>query len=515
MVKIKDYKKNAKNIQKIIKHTMTNDKVFSRATINPNILATNFSVRGPIVVRADEINRQLRAGNVQKHPFEDILFCNHGNPQELGQKPISFYRNVLALCTQPELMNFEPLRKIMNKDVMERAKAILSSIDGGQTGAYTHTQGVYAIRQKVTEFIVKRDGLPVDTVAPERIFLSDGASPAIQNCLKLLIRDTNSGIMTPIPQYPLYSGTIQTLGGKLVGYYLDEENGWSLSVDELERSYQEAVNKGIDVRALVIINPGNPTGQVLPLESLQAVVEFCEKRRVLLLADEVYQENIYGERPFISFSKVVHDMGKTATFEMVSFHSCSKGYLGECGRRGGYLHLSPAIDQGVIDELYKICSILLCSNVDGQVMVDLMVDPPKEGDESYNQFNQEREFIMSSLKRRAQKLVKVFNELEGVTCQASEGAMYAYPKITIPAKAVQEAQMRKMAPDAFFCTQLLENTGVCVVPGSGFGQKDGTFHFRTTFLLPEQKIDSVIDRIRKFHEDFLIRYGQENGGLAF
>jgi alanine transaminase len=496
---------------------MTNQKVFSKQTINPNVLATNFSVRGPIVVRADEISRQIRSGKAS-FPFEDVLFCNHGNPQELGQKPISFNRNVLAMCSAPSLMDFEPIHQVMPSDVISRAKSILASIDGGQSGAYTHTQGVLAIRQKVCNFIEKRDKLREGTVTSDRIFLSDGASPAIQNCLKLLIQGENSGIMTPIPQYPLYSGTIQTLGGKLVGYYLDEDNGWSLSVEELERSYKEATDAGIDVRAFVCVNPGNPTGQVLPLESLKAVVEFCQRRRIVLLADEVYQENIYGSRPFISFTKVVQDMGLTNSFEMISFHSCSKGYLGECGRRGGYMHLSPAIDQVVIDELYKICSILLCSNVDGQIMVDLMVDPPKRGDPSYEQFDQERETILASLKRRAQKLVKVFNQLEGMSCQESEGAMYAYPKITIPQRAIMEAQKRNLAPDAFYCTELLENAGVTLVPGSGFKQKDGTFHFRTTFLLPEDKIDSVVDRIRKFHENFMIRYNDCSdlqGGLAF
>ncbi len=156
--------------------------------------------------------------------------------------------------------------------------------------------------------------------------------------------------------------------------------------------------------------------------------------------------------------------------------------------------------------MYKTASVNLCPNVDGQVMVDLMVNPPREGDESYEQYTSERDAILSSLKRRAVALVAKLNTLEGVSCQLAEGAMYAFPRITIPEKAVKEAQSLGIAPDMLYVLQLLEQTGVCVVPGSGFGQKDGTYHFRTTFLPPEDKMDAVCERIEKFHNAFLNKY---------
>ena len=139
-------------------------------------------------------------------------------------------------------------------------------------------------------------------------------------------------------------------------------------------------------------------------------------------------------------------------------------------------------------------------------MVDLMVNPPREGDDSYAQYKQERDDILSSLKRRAVNLVKKLNSLEGVSCQQAEGAMYAFPSITIPDKAVKEAQTLGVAPDMLYVLQLLEQTGICVVPGSGFGQKDGTYHFRTTFLPPDDKIDAVCERLEKFHNDFMTKY---------
>ena len=111
----------------------------------------------------------------------------------------------------------------------------------------------------------------------------------------------------------------------------------------------------------------------------------------------------------------------------------------------------------------------------------LLVNPPKQGDHSYNQFVKEKNDILSSLKRRAEKLVAALNQLEGVSCQPANGAMYAFPQITLSPKAQAEAKKLGKAPDMLYCIELLENTGICVVPGSGFGQRDGTFHFRFAF----------------------------------
>ncbi len=97
----------------------------------------------------------------------------------------------------------------------------------------------------------------------------------------------------------------------------------------------------------------------------------------------------------------------------------------------------------------------------------------------------EHHSFLDSLKRRASKLAKAFNELEGISCNDAEGAMYLFPTITLPPKAIEAAKKKGQAPDAFYTMELLNATGVCVVPGSGFGQKEGTWHFRSTFLPPE------------------------------
>lgn len=163
-------------------------------------------------------------------------------------------------------------------------------------------------------------------------------------------------------------------------------------------------------------------------------------------------------------------------------------------------------DEVVHEMLYKLVSVNLCSNLDGQVMVGLMTNPPKPGSPSFDTYTAERDAILDSLKRRAVKLSKALNGMEGVSCNEVEGALYAFPSVQLPSKAVEAAQQAGKQPDLFYCLHLLEEAGVCVVPGSGFGQRSGTFHFRTTILPQESDIDSVVQRMTRFHADFLARY---------
>jgi len=216
-----------------------------------------------------------------------------------------------------------------------------------------------------------------------------------------------------------------------------------------------------------------------------------------------YVEN----RPWHSFKKVLWDLGPKYRndFELLSYHSVSKGFIGECGKRGGYCEMTN-IDERVKEEYYKLASINLCPNVIGQIMVGLMVNPPKKGSDSYSLYIKERDAICNSLKRRARIVCEALGQLEGVTCAVSEGAMYAFPKISLSPKAVEEATKRGKQPDVFYCLELLGNTGVCVVPGSGFGQKEGTWHFRTTFLPKEDDLKDVLQHMKAFHQKFMDKY---------
>lgn len=473
----------------------------SVADINPHLLNAEYAVRGAIVLRAAEIKEQLRR-QPGAFPFDKVLECNIGNPQALQQQPLTFNRQVIALLAMPSMMDWPDVHKLFAADAIERAREYLREIPQG-IGAYSESQGFPIVRQQVADFIAERDGIPANK---EDIFLTDGASKGVQMVLKMLLRNSKDGVLVPIPQYPLYSATLALEDAHFAGYLLSEEQNWSLPVQELEKATDSAGRDGVSMRALVVINPGNPTGNALPVDNIEAIIRFCSERGLVLMADEVYQENVYAEgSTFNSFKKVLKSMVPEPPLQLVSFHSTSKGFLGECGLRGGYLELV-GVEPEVKGQLLKLASIGLCSNTIGQIATGLMVQPPKPGSQSYETYQAERQGILNSLKRRANKLVMALNQLPGVSCNEAQGAMYAFPKITFSEKAIAAADAAGQKVDAFYALQLLEHTGIVVVPGSGFGQRDGTWHFRTTFLPPEADMDAVIERMSAFHLEFMAKH---------
>ena len=436
------------------------------------VVEAQYAVRGPIVARAQELEQQGR----------EIVYCNIGNPQALKQKPLTYLRQVLALCEYPALI--EEGADLFPTDVRETARALLAGSKHG-LGAYSESKGIRMIRDAVAQFIRDRDGIPAD---PDAIFLTDGASKGAQAALQILISGPEDGIMVPIPQYPLYSATITLLKGRQVSYYMDENQDWGMSREKLDQALQDARAQGTRVKGIVVINPGNPTGSVLDERNVDMIIDFAREHNLAILADEVYQENIYapGAR-FVSFASALERTGETAV-SLFSFHSCSKGFLGECGHRGGYFEIRN-IPEDVAQQILKLQSISLCSNLAGQIATYCMVRPPKAGEESYDRYVQERDGILKALKERAEIIADGLNAIPGITSNTVAGAMYAFPRISLPPGR----------SDSEYCMALLEETGVCVVPGSGFGQLPGTAHFRTTLLPQTDKLREVVEKIATFH----------------
>jgi aspartate/methionine/tyrosine aminotransferase len=440
------------------------------------VLETQYAVRGPIVARATELERAGRK----------ILYCNIGNPQALGQKPLTYVRQVLALCEYPELMQ-GATASAFPSDVVAAAARIIEGTKHG-LGAYSESKGVRSIRQAIARFISERDGIPSDA---DSIFLSDGASKSVEMALRILISGPSDGIMLPIPQYPLYDATITLFGGRKVPYFLDEEQGWKLSRELLDTAFLDAVRKGIKVKAICVLNPGNPTGSVLDHENISMIIDFARSHDLSIITDEVYQEDVYfTDFRFYSFAKVMAEKG-VSDVSLFSLHSISKGFIGECGHRGGYMEIRNVPGE-VLDQITKLQSLSLCSNLPGQVVTYCMVTPPKAGDPSYPLYIEERDTIMNRLRERAAILAHGLDGISGISCTPIAGAMYAFPRITLPANRT----------DDDYCLALLEKTGVCVVPGSGFGQKPGTAHFRTTILPSTDQIRDEIEKVAQFQESY-------------
>ncbi|CAF5030963.1 unnamed protein product, partial [Rotaria sp. Silwood1] len=275
--------------------------------------------------------------------------------------------------------------------------------------------------------------------------------------------------MAPVPQFPFYAAILIEYGAHQIEYFLDEDNNWALNINELERALSESKDRCVP-RGIVIINPGNPTAY---------------KHQLFILADEVYQENVYfHSTKFVSFKKVVMDLGSPYNqMQIASFHSASKGWHCESGCRGGYYEIIN-LDNDVKTQVNKLVSVSLCSTTWGQAVMEAITNPPKEGEPSFELYQVERSTVLNRLKEKAELVSQLFNSVEGVQCNNVMGsvhtkkylslevvffsAMYAFPRIAIPTRAIEYAKSKNMDPDTFYCLQLVEKTGICVVPGSTF-----------------------------------------------
>jgi aspartate/methionine/tyrosine aminotransferase len=464
--------------------------------LNDRLLQAEYAVRGPIVQRAQELEAQGRK----------IIYCNIGNPQALKQQPLTYLRQFLCLLEYPELLTHGDVLERFPKDIVQRARTVLAKHPYG-TGAYTQSAGIPFIRQAVADFIARRDGIPAD---PARVILTDGASKGVQAVLTALLRSPRDGFMIPIPQYPLYSASLTLYGGQRIGYFLDERNQWQLSEAILTESLEQARTSGIRPVGIVVINPGNPTGAVLSRQNIEMILAFARRHELAVIADEVYQENVYAQgSEFHSFAKIMHALGDTQT-PLFSLHSVSKGFFGECGHRGGYFELRNIPDD-VLGEFIKLQSISLCANVPGQLVTYLMVAPPQAGEDSYAVYVRERGAILKDLEEKAAILGEGVNNVPGMSVDLPQGAMYAFVRFELPADpGVDVENMSREARESYaekrdtaYCLALLEETGICVVPGSGFGQLPGTLHFRTTFLPPRDEIRELVTKLGDFHRRYV------------
>lgn len=206
----------------------TRKKTVTMDNIHQGLRNVGLPIESPIIQRAQELEEEVRRG-AEKH-FKKVLKANLGDCQAMGQKPITFLRQVIILVTYPELMK-DPR---FPKDAKERARIILASCKGNSIGSYSECAGIDIIRRHCAEFIERRDGIHADW---HKISLSSGSSEAIRNVLKLIackVRGKPPGVLMPIPQFPLYEVFLKDLFIHPVRYFLNEAKNWSIDIEELK-----------------------------------------------------------------------------------------------------------------------------------------------------------------------------------------------------------------------------------------------------------------------------------------
>lgn len=460
------------------------------------IIRLEYAVRGKIAIRADEIAQ----GSLEDRPFDKVLQCNIGNPQALGLQPLSYIRETLAMVSCPALLekSDSELSNLFRLDNIRRARKYMEALKS--SGAYTHSLGALGLRREVASFFERRDGY---RPSENRIFLTNGASEGINLFLNSLIAGPSDGALLPKPQYPLYAAVMTKLNGTAVYYALDEATNWSLNEKVLSDSYDRATSEGVDVKILVVISPGNPCSTFLERDQIHRILKFAEEKNLLVIADEVYQDNIYGTRPFVSFRRVL--LEEKLKTQLLSVHSASKGFYGECGLRGGVCQLEN-VDDEAFAILYKLRSVDLCSNTLGQVVTTCITNPPQPGEESYELYEKEKNAVLTELATKAKICYEFFQTLKGVTCAPIQAGMYVFPRIDFPKKAVEFAKSQGLSVENFYCLELLEATGIATTPGDGFGQEDGTHHVRMTILPALADLNQSLKLYAKFHAAFMARF---------
>lgn len=343
-------------------------------------------------------------------------------------------------------------------------EAIARAMRDGHNG-YTPSPGILEAREAVAEDFGGR-GLAVD---PERVLLTSGTSEGIELTLTALL-NAGDEVLVPTPTYPLYTAVIAKLGAVERYYRTDPARGWLPDLEHLETLVTPKT------RALVVIDPNNPTGAVYPTEVRRALVEFSERHGLLLIADEVYADLAY-DGPVEPLGLLDPDAA------IISYSSLSKAYLAP-GWRAGWMAVgrTPRLD-GLLGGLRKLADGRLCSPGPMQYAITAAL----RGDKAF------QGALRADLRERAEITTTRLNAIPGMTCVRPHGAFYAMPQVALPPGRT----------DADFVLGLLRATGVLTVFGSGFGTDPAMGAFRVVFLAPPAELQRIYDLIAGFTADFL------------
>ncbi|MFN3195982.1 MAG: aminotransferase class I/II-fold pyridoxal phosphate-dependent enzyme [Chlorobiota bacterium] len=299
------------------------------------------------------------------------------------------------------------------------------------------------------------------------IFITTGAAEAIEICLTALL-NTGENFLMPTPGYPLYNAIESKLELEPNPYYLDESNGWAPDIEDIKSKVNAKT------RAIVLINPNNPTGALYKREQLEQIVEVAKEHNLVIFADEIYDKLIFDDAEMVSIASL------DPTVTCVTFSGMSKNYMAPGFRLGwGIVSGEKRLTHEFVEAINKI----LRSRVSANHPLQYCIKPALEGDQTHLTETIEK------LIRRRDIVVNKVNKIDGIDLVAPQGAFYAFPSIDVK-------------DDYHFCEELLKATGVVVVPGTGFGQKPGSSHFRIVICPTEKTLEQSFDLIGEFYKHY-------------
>ena len=404
-------------------------RTFAKANKLENVL---YDVRGPVV---DEAARMEELGKT-------ILKLNIGNPAPFG-------------FTAPE-------------EVIQDMRDNIASSQG-----YSDSRGIFSARKAIMQYAqIKK----IPGVTMKDVFTGNGASELIQLSLNALL---NSGdeVLIPSPDYPLWTACTNLAGGTAVHYICDEQSDWYPDIADIESKITPKT------KAIVVINPNNPTGALYPRELLEKIVDIARRHELIIFSDEIYDRLVMDGEEHISTASLAPDLF------CVTFSGLSKSHMA-CGFRVGWMILSgnKALAKDYIAGINMLSNMRLCSNVPGQSIIQTALG----GYQSVNEYivpggrvYEQREFIY-----------KAINDIPGLSVVKPKAAFYLFPKI--------DTKKFNILDDQQFALDFLREKRVLIVPGSGFNWKQPD-HFRIVYL---PRIEILSEAAEKLGE-FLSTYRQK------
>lgn len=399
---------------------------FTKSNKLDNVL---YDIRGPVV---DEAARMEEQGL-------NVLKLNIGNPATFGFRA-------------PD-------------EVVTDIRSAIVDCEG-----YSDSRGIVSARKAIMQYAQIKH---IPNVNMRDIYTGNGASELIQLALHALVNDGDE-VLVPAPDYPLWTACVNLAGGKAVHYLCDEESDWMPDLADMEAKITDRT------KAIVVINPNNPTGALYPKEVLEQIVEIARRHGLMIMADEIYDRLVMDGAQHISIASLAPDL------LCVTFNGLSKSHM-VCGFRVGWMVFSgnKEIGRDYINGVNMLSNMRLCSNVPGQSIIQTAL----WGYQSVNEYivpggriYEQREVIYDAL-----------NSIPGISVKKPKAAFYIFPKIDI--------KKFNITDDNKFALDLLKQKRVLVVPGRGFNWPDPD-HFRIVYLPRVQVLQEAAKKLSSFFETY-------------
>ncbi|MBU3606255.1 pyridoxal phosphate-dependent aminotransferase [Polynucleobacter sp. MWH-Creno-3A4] len=348
--------------------------------------------------------------------------------------------------------------------------------------AYSDSKGIFAARKAIMQYCQEKG---IQGVTLDDVYTGNGVSELIVLSMNALLNDGDE-VLVPAPDYPLWTAAVSLSSGTPVHYLCDEANDWAPDLNDLRKKITPRT------KAIVVINPNNPTGAIYSKEVLLEITKIAREHGLILFADEIYDKMLYDEEKHISLASLSTDV------VVITFNGLSKNYR-SCGYRAGWMVVSgdKEMVRDYIEGLNMLASMRLCANVPGQYAIQTALG----GYQSINDLVAEG----GRLARQRDLAWKLITEIPGVTCVKPKSALYLFPKL--------DPEMYPIEDDQQFVADLLKEEKVLLVQGSGFnwGKPD---HFRVVFLPHEDVLKEAISRLARFLERYRNKHGRKASSTA-